>query len=227
MLWIPTIDEIPLSITNSEKDKVAVVVKAVGKATKTLHRFKKGRVIGIRGPFGNNFTENPNKILLIGGGTGIVPLYFLAKKMIKKIKKLTFIIGAKTKDDLLFLNELIFLCKKQNIISTTEDGSFGLKCIATKPLNKLLSTEDYDMIYACGPELMIRNVFDIAEKNNLPMEASLERLMRCGIGLCGSCSVGKYRVCKDGPVFDSKKLREIKHEFGRLKLDNYGKLISI
>jgi len=83
------------------------------------------------------------------------------------------------------------------------------------------------MIYSCGPELMLRSVFDIAEKHKTPIEASLERLMRCGIGLCGSCVIGKYRVCRDGPIFSSIQLREIKNEFGRSKLDFDGKTINI
>jgi dihydroorotate dehydrogenase electron transfer subunit len=75
-----------------------------------------------------------------------------------------------------------------------------------------------DMIYACGPELMVRKVFDLAQKNKMALEASLERLMRCGIGLCGSCMIGKYRVCKDGPVFTSAQLYEVKDELGISRL---------
>jgi len=225
MLWIPSVDEIPLSIMNSENGIVSVTVKAVGDATKALHKLEKGDFIGIRGPFGNNFSENFNKVLMIGGGTGIAPLYFLARKLIGNAKEVIFITGAKTKNDLLFLSSLEELLRKPTILSTTEDGSYGLKCIVTDPLIKLLNREKIDVIYTCGPELMLQNVFKIAEQYKIPIEASLERLMRCGIGLCGSCVIGKYRVCRDGPIFNSKQLREIQDEFGHSKLDFDGKTI--
>ena len=227
MLWIPDVDEIPLSIMNYENGRVFVTVKSVGDATKALHKLKKGDLIGIRGPFGNNFTENFNKVLMIGGGTGIAPLYFLVRKLIGKAKEIFFITGAKTKNDLLFLSSLEELSRKNKIFFTTEDGSYGFKSIVTQPLLKLLNREKIDIIYACGPELMLQNVFKIAEQYKIPIEASLERLMRCGIGLCGSCVIGKYRVCRDGPIFSSIQLREIQNEFGRSKLDFDGKTINI
>ena len=227
MLWIPRVDEIPLSIMNSENGKVSITVKAVGTATIALNKLKKGEFIGVRGPFGNNFTENFGKVLLIGGGTGIAPLFFLVRKLVGKAKQVTFITGAKTKNELLFLSSLKDLFNKQTLLSTTEDGSYGLTGIATRPLGDLLRKEKFDIIYACGPELMISNVFGITEKYGVPIEASLERLMRCGIGLCGSCVIGKYRVCRDGPVFNSVRLREIQDEFGCSKLDYDGKTIPI
>jgi dihydroorotate dehydrogenase electron transfer subunit len=227
MLWIPKLDEIPLSIMNSEKGRVSVTVKDVGNATNALCKLSAGDVIGIRGPFGNGFTLNLNKVLLIGGGTGIAPLFFLAKKMINKVKELTFITGAKTKNELLFLDSLMDMCKKQSFLPTTDDGSCGLKCLVTEPIDKLLNENHYDLIYTCGPEKMIHKVFAIAEKHEIQVEASLERLMKCGIGLCGSCVIGKFRVCRDGPVFNSSQLRELKNEFSRSKLDTYGKVISI
>jgi dihydroorotate dehydrogenase electron transfer subunit len=83
------------------------------------------------------------------------------------------------------------------------------------------------MIYTCGPEQMMRKVLDLAEKHEIALEASLERLMRCAIGLCGSCVVGKYRVCRDGPVFTANQLEEVKREFGISKRDFNGKRISL
>jgi len=218
MLWIPRVDEIPLSIMNVEGNQVSVTVKAVGEATRTLHKMKSGETVGLRGPFGNSFTETRGKVLMVGGGTGTAPLLFLAKKLAAKAKRLALVIGAKTKTELLFLNPLDALCTEQSTVATTEDGSYGLKCLATEPLDKLLNKEKFDMIYACGPEPMIRQVFDLTEKRHIAMEASLERLMRCGIGLCGSCVIGKYRVCRDGPVFTAAQLSEVKDELGISKL---------
>ncbi len=220
MLWIPTVDEIPLSIMNTEGTSVAVTVKNVGDATRHLHQMKRGDTIGVRGPFGNHFTPNNGNVLLIGGGTGTTPLLYLAKQLATTAKRLSFIMGAKTRNELLFLNQLEPLCTEPPT-ATTEDGTYGLKCLATQPLETLLAEkgkEKIDMVYACGPERMTREVFNLTEKHRVPLEASLERLMRCGIGICGSCMIGKYRVCKDGPVFNSKRLREVKDELGISKL---------
>jgi dihydroorotate dehydrogenase electron transfer subunit len=227
MLWIPGIDEIPLSVLNAGNGEVSVTVKAVGDATRHLHKMETGDVVGVRGPFGNSFTESSGKVLMVGGGTGTAPLLFLAKKQAAKAERLAFVIGAKTKSELLFLNQLDALCTEQSTIAATEDGSYGIKCLATEPLEKLLKNDIFDMVYACGPEPMVRKVFALAEKRRIAMEASLERLMRCGIGLCGSCVIGRYRVCRDGPVFSSAQLREVKDELGISKLGFDGNRIPL
>lgn len=228
MLWIPGVDEIPLSILDANEDgAVSVAVKKVGEATQALHNKKTGEIIGIRGPFGNSFTLKRGRILMVGGGTGTAPLLFLAKKLASKATKLVFVIGAKTKEELLFIDKLEEVCTEGNLVATTEDGSYGIKCLATTPLESLLAKEKFNMIYTCGPEQMMRKVLDSAEKHGIALEASLERLMRCAIGLCGSCVVGKYRVCRDGPVFTTEQLREVKGELGIAKRDFTGKRIVL
>jgi dihydroorotate dehydrogenase electron transfer subunit len=214
MLWIPGIDEIPLSIMDTSNGIVSVIVKAVGDATRHLHNMTPGATIGIRGPFGNSFTESRGRVLLVGGGTGTAPLLFLAKQLAAKTERLSFVEGAKTAKELLFIKEIGGLCQEKNIITTTDDGTAGLQCLVTQPLSSLLEKERFDMIYVCGPEIMVKKIFEMTEKHKLPIEASLERLMRCGIGLCGSCVIGKYRVCRDGPVFNAAQLREMKDEIG-------------
>ncbi len=226
MLWIPGIDEIPLSVLNAGNGEVFVSVKAVGDATRHLHKMKTGQTVGIRGPFGTCFTESRGRVLLVGGGTGTAPLLFLAKRLAVKADRLSFVIGAKTKNELLFLNELDAVCTEQSVLATTEDGSYGMKCLATEPIEKLLDKEKFDFIYTCGPERMVRKVFDMADKRKIALEASLERLMRCGIGLCGSCVIGKYRVCRDGPVFTAAQLSEVKAEFGVSRLGFDGSRIQ-
>ena len=218
MLWLPGIDEIPLSVMDIGKDLVSVSVKEVGDATRHLHELKAGATVGVRGPFGNSFTESRGRVLLVGGGTGTAPLLFLAKQLATKTEKLSFVEGAKTKDELLFVRELGSVCNEKSLITTTEDGTYGLQCMVTEPIAKLLDREKFDMIYTCGPEVMVKKIFDLTEQRKLPLEASLERLMRCGIGLCGSCVIGKYRVCSDGPVFTASQLREVRDELGISKL---------
>jgi dihydroorotate dehydrogenase electron transfer subunit len=94
-------------------------------------------------------------------------------------------------------------------------------------LEALLTKEKIDMIYTCGPEQMIRKVCDLAEKYKIDLEASLERLMRCAIGLCGSCVIGNYRVCRDGPVFSDKQLKRTREELGVSKRDFDGREIPV
>lgn len=218
MLWIPGIDEIPLSIMDAGNGLVSVTVKAVGDATRHLHSMEAGQTVGVRGPFGNSFTESRGRVLLVSGGTGTAPLLFLAKQLSAKTERLSFVEGAKSKDELLFIRELGGVCSEKNLITTTEDGTAGLQCLVTEPLANLLDREKFDMIYTCGPEVMVKKIFELTEKRKLPIEASLERLMRCGIGLCGSCMIGKYRVCRDGPVFTAAQLREVQDELGISKL---------
>jgi dihydroorotate dehydrogenase electron transfer subunit len=228
MLWIPGVDEIPLSISDAGEDGIiAVAVKKVGSATKALHEMKSGELIGIRGPFGNSFAVRESKVLMVGGGTGVAPLLFLARRLVAKNARVVLVLGAKTEEELLFIDRLKRVCSGGNLVATTEDGSYGMKCLATSPLEEMMTKERYDMMYACGPEQMIGKAFDLAEAHGISVEASLERLMRCAIGLCGSCVIGKYRVCRDGPVFATERLREVKSELGVSKRDFDGRKISI
>jgi dihydroorotate dehydrogenase electron transfer subunit len=230
MLWIPGVDEIPLSIFDACEDgHVSVAVKMVGEATRALHAAKSGDFLGVRGPFGNSFAVVRGKVLMVAGGTGTAPLLFLAKKLASRISKSVFVLGAKTKNELLFMDRFQQIIVKSEIqlVTSTEDGSCGITGLCTEPVERILNEETFDMIYACGPEKMIRRVFELAEQHQTNSEASLERMMRCAIGLCGSCTIGKYRVCKDGPVFTSKQLREVKTEFGKSKRDLTGRSVPL
>lgn len=220
MIWIPGIDEIPLSISGVYPNGlISVTVAKVGEATEAMHRLKVGDFIGVRGPFGNYFKVSGRNLLIVGGGIGMAPLAFLAETLAEKASKITLINGAKTAEELLFLERVKSSLSKANanLIVLTEDGSLGVKGKATDPIYSLVEKERYDMIYACGPEGMIKSVFLIAEKANIPLQASLERIMRCGIGICGSCMIGKYRVCRDGPIFTSQQLRGVMEELGSYK----------
>ena len=230
MLWIPGVDEIPLSILDVDRERatVSVAVKRVGEATSTLHNMKAGDQIGVRGPFGNTFTLKKGKVLLVGGGVGIAPLTFLARELATKTApKIFVVLGAKTKEELIFLDRLKKLCEEENVLAATEDGSYGVKALASTLAESVMAREKFDAIYTCGPEPMTRAVLDCAEKFGVYAEASLERLMRCAIGLCGSCVIGCYRVCRDGPIFNIDQLKTVKSEFGVWKRDFDGKRIPV
>ncbi len=99
---------------------------------------KQEQPLGVRGPFGTSFTESRGRVLLVSGGTGTAPLLFLAKQLATKTERMSFVEGAKTKDELLFIRELNSVCSEKNLITTTEDGTYGLQCLVTEPLSKLL-----------------------------------------------------------------------------------------
>ena len=225
MLWIPGVDEIPLSISGLQRDEVSVTVAKVGEATEALHTKGKNDPIGVRGPFGKGFTLKKGNVLLVGGGTGLAPLRFLTQKLLETKAKITFLMGAKTKTELLFFEEIEGLLTKYGgkLLASTEDGTYGAKGVVTDFLEEVLSNVEFEIAYACGPEPMLVKVFNAAQKYEIPLEVSLERLMRCAIGICGSCVLGKYRVCRDGPVFNLEQLREIEDEFGKFKRDFSGK----
>jgi len=230
MLWIPGVDEIPLSILGvDEGGLVSVVVKNVGEATRALHEAKEGDVIGVRGPFGNSFSMVKGSVLIVAGGTGTAPLVFLANRLLPRITRGVFVLGAKTRSELLFMNQLeqSFNRSQVRLVTSTEDGSCGVTGLCTEPVEQILARETFNIVYTCGPEKMLRKVFELAEEHRTNLEASLERLMRCAIGLCGSCTIGKYRVCADGTVFNSKQLREVKTEFGNSKRDLTGRKIPL
>jgi len=225
MVWIPGVDEIPMSLSTIEDDYCAFTVAKVGEATRALHKMKEDDLIGIRGPFGTGFTYAKGKIMIAGGGTGLSPLAVLAENLSRLGANVTFLLGAKTKSELLFLDRVKRI--SANVVATTEDGSFGLKGLVTESVDKILAEKRFDMVYACGPEPMLVRMLSLAEKYNVPLQVSLERLMRCAVGLCGSCVIGIYRVCKDGPVFTDKQLKIVKNEFGKFTRDFDGKRIAI
>jgi dihydroorotate dehydrogenase electron transfer subunit len=226
MVWIPEVDEIPLSISIFGPGGIAgVTVKEVGDATRALCRKKESDLIGVRGPYGNGFSFLGEKALIVAGGIGVAPLAPLAEKLVERGIDVTFLLGVATRDDLVFLERIEgCLFNKSKLIVTTEDGSYGTKGFVTDSLVELLKEEKYDIIYTCGKERMMVEVFKIAEENSIPIQASLERYMKCGIGLCGHCILDPLglRVCVDGPVFNSEVLRKLT-DFGKYKRDATGR----
>lgn len=226
MIWIPGVDEIPISISAATQQGAAsITVEKVGHATEILHKKGKGDIIGVRGPYGNFFTPEKGKVMLVGGGTGLIPLTFLAEKLAKTKTKMTFLLGAKTKNELLFLDRTSKI--DSEILAVTEDGSYGLKGLVTEAAEQILKKERFNMIYTCGPEKMMLKIFLLAESHGLPLQASFERLMRCAVGLCGQCVIGPFRVCRDGPVFSTEQLRQIREEFGSFKLGFDGRKVFL
>jgi len=229
MVWIPGVDEIPISLSGINTDgNTSITVHDVGDASRALNKKQKGEKVGIRGPFGKGFVPSKGNVMVVGGGTGIGPLIPLTEKIVKIADKLTVMSGVKNQDNLLFVDRVDQICSEGNseTVYTTEDGSYEFSGFITDQAEQKLMSEKFDMVYTCGPELMMYKMFLLTEHYKVPLQASLERIMRCSIGLCGSCQIGKLRVCKDGPVLTSEQLRSVKEEFGKFRLDATGKKIK-
>ena len=231
MIYVPGLEEIPMSLSTIRPDGLAsITVKAVGETTRALQGLSSGDELGVRGPFGHGFELEGRRPLLVGGGTGVAPLMPLVELMTSSGLSPKLIIAAKSRGDLLFLNRAIEALGEENVLVATEDGSMGFKGLATELARAELSRGSYDALYACGREPMLVALLDMALEAGLEaVQFSLERLVKCGMGLCGHCALGPYRVCSDGPVFDLEMLVNpaVRAELGRLWRDESGKLMPI
>ena len=217
MVWVPGVDEIPMSVSYWNKPEAGITVLPVGEATEALSRLKKRDSVGIRGPFGTSFQSSQGRHLLVGGGIGMAPLRFLVRTLVEQNSEVTVVAAAKSAKNLIFLDELRSISNKEiQLIVSTDDGTAGFKGLATDVVRELLSKEQFGGIFTCGPELMMIGLFELAQSRGIEYQASLERFMKCGCGLCGTCSLDPTGdlVCIDGPVFTGAQLAEI-DEFGK------------
>jgi dihydroorotate dehydrogenase electron transfer subunit len=223
MVWIPGINELPMSVMISkEPGKAAFTVRKHGPASTGLFNIKEGQQIGIRGPYGNSFDLKEGKLLLVGGGTGLVPMMRLLS-FVKPTDDVTVLIGAKSKDEVFFEGFANSMLEKNShkVLVSTDDGSYGEKGFVTDLVEKLVDESHFDGVYVCGPEIMMYKTVQSAHSRNMFVQASLERMMKCGVGICGSCCVGEDLVCRDGTVFDGEHLSSNK-EFGHFYRNKAG-----
>ncbi|MDY0386344.1 MAG: dihydroorotate dehydrogenase electron transfer subunit [Methanolobus sp.] len=210
MVWIHGVDEIPMTLSS----KNSITVQKIGDATEKLFALEEGSELGIRGPFGTGFTlpEKDEKILVIAGGVGAAPLAPLAEYAASKGICMSIILGARNADELLFADRFAS-CGELHL--TTDDGS-AHRCGFVTDILTETDVAAYNKIYTCGPEMMMKCIFDMLEKEEAleKTEFSLHRYFKCGIGVCGACCMDKagLRVCKDGPVFNGIQL--VDSEFG-------------
>lgn len=221
MLWIPNENEKPFGISFQDKNSFGCTIAKVGPFTKKLFELKKGDSIGFRGVFGKPFDIKGKNIVLVAGGYGAGPLRFLAERAIQENTKVNLIAGARNKELLLYKNQIF---ENITLHHTTDDGSFGMKGFTTQKLKELLDKDDsIDMIYTVGPEVMMKKVMEISDEYNIDCQLSIERYMKCGYGICGSCCVDNLgiRMCVEGPCIDKKLVKQIT-EFGKYHRDASG-----
>jgi dihydroorotate dehydrogenase electron transfer subunit len=200
----------PISINfiDYQRNELWLLIQIVGEGTRKLSEIKSNDILNLLLPLGNSFTI-PNRhninVLLVGGGVGIAPLLYLGYKLQEKGVNCHFLLGGRSKDNLLQLEQFSEYGK---VYTTTEDGTHGEKGFVTN--HSVLSTK-FDFIYTCGPTPMMKAVANFAKQNNIECEVSLENTMACGFGACLCCVTdsidGHVCVCTEGPVFNISKLK--------------------
>ncbi|MDR2384243.1 MAG: dihydroorotate dehydrogenase electron transfer subunit [Tannerella sp.] len=202
----------PISINyvNKERNELWLLIQIVGPGTQKMAQYVSGDIVNTIVPLGNGFTVPQSvtdlKILLVGGGVGTAPILFMGKILKEMYFNLVFLLGGRTKNDIMQMDEFQ---KLGTVYVTTEDGSKGEKGFVTNHSTLLVSRE-FGKIYACGPKPMMEAVAKYAKDRNIDCEVSLENMMACGIGACLCCVEktvkGNVCVCTEGPVFNINQL---------------------
>lgn len=200
----------PISINFVDRDRneLWLLVRVAGEGTRHLVALAEGRVLSLVLPLGKGFSipaDTVSKVLLAGGGVGVAPMLYLGSELKKRGFEVAFLLGARSKGDLLELEEFE---KIGSVYVSTDDGSMGEHGLITK--NSALQ-KSWQMLYCCGPMPMMKAMAAYAMRNNIECEVSLENRMACGVGACLCCVEdtveGNLCVCKEGPVFNIKRLK--------------------
>ncbi len=224
MVWLPGFDEKPIALVPWGK-KYCLNIEGKGNATKKMLDLKAWEKLGVRGPYGRGFSYGGKikKAAIVAGGIGIDSIILLAQLLHENKCKTKIILGGRTKERIIFEDELK---KFGEVTVTTDDGSYGEKGYNVQALERMLAKEKFGIIYACGPEAMMVKAFGLAKKHGCGFECSVERYMKCGIGICGECVVNDKLACIDGPVFSREELEKM-GEFGEIAYLKSGKRVGL
>lgn len=202
----------PLGIAgvNRKRGVVRLVYRFVGEATNILGDVCSGDMLSVVGPLGHGFDLSAKNPLLVGGGTGLAPLLFLAETFVKEGVRPDVLMGGRTADDLFWKDMYVDLVERMGL--TTDDGSLATKGTVMAELPLMLRRLHYDCVYVCGPVPMMKAVSAAVLEKGIRCQVSLEKYMACGLGACLSCScqgIGRrLKVCQDGPVFWAEEVAE-------------------
>ena len=192
---------------DTKTGNVTIIYRRVGKGTAEMQQLRPGDVLNVEGPLGEGtFTTTPGKVLLAGGGVGLAPLIFLAKRLDHPV----VLVAGKSAAETFWTK--FFEPYADKIYITTDDGSKGIKGFAVDALPQIFSDQPIDRVSVCGPTVMMKTIAQASAKAGIACEVSMEKRMACGIGVCLGCTFeskldGKrYKVCADGPVFDAKEV---------------------
>jgi len=225
MLYVYGVGEVPISISGSpgDLDMLVHTTRAVGTVTKAMRKLKVGDAIGVRGPYGTSWPVDRVKgfdVVIVAGGIGLAPLrpviYYLLDNR-DKFGKIVLLYGTRTPDDILYKNELKKWRGRFDIEThITVDRAVGAWQGNVGVVTTLIGKAPFDPMNAiamvCGPEIMMRFTALALQKRGVSDDriyVSMERNMKCGIGLCGHCQMGSEFVCKDGPVYNYDYIKNI------------------
>jgi dihydroorotate dehydrogenase electron transfer subunit len=222
MIWLPGDDELPMSLSYTDGPVKGVTIKAMGESTRRVLSALPGAKVGVRGPYGGSFDLAPRRILVVAGGSGAAVLAPAAEAAIRSGARVSVALGATTRAELLFAQR--FRSMGAEVTVATDDGSVGERGFVTGPTSRLLASNRFDAVWTCGPEVMMVKVAQSARACGVRTYCSVERHMKCALGMCDACSLGPYHVCTDGPVFDSERLFA-ETEFGKFHRDASGRRV--
>jgi dihydroorotate dehydrogenase electron transfer subunit len=212
-------DEKPMSVAEVRPSLQLAIARA-GPCSKKLAELKSGECIYVRGPLGKPFWPVGKRWLMVGGGYGFAPLRYLARVGLESGMEVESICGARSKG-------LLMKNAPGKNYQTTDDGSAGVKGNVITALEPLLanSKTKFDCVYSCGPEKMMKAVALACKKAGVKSQLSVERYMKCGIGVCGHCAMGGWLSCIDGPAIGGEEALE-NPEFGVLHKDRAGRKVK-
>ena len=206
----------PLSIHDAGKDGIELFFKVAGQGTEILSRKKPGAALDLIGPLGKGFTISDGmkgrRAFCVGGGRGIAPLYFLTRELGAHGVRTTVFYGGRRLADIPLRDK--FEKAGIEIHCSTDNGSFGFGGLVTELVSRELERAKPDLVYACGPDPMMKALASLAAKHGIPSEFSLESVMGCGIGACWGCvhrirnenGDGWTKICEEGPVFSRERI---------------------
>ena len=202
----------PISICSVRSGALEFAFEVKGEGTRWLSKRKPGEMLDVLGPLGNAFSIPEGNIIVVGGGIGVPPL-LLAAELAKG--GVTALLGFTDKSRVIMRDAFENACDE--VLISTDDGSFGEKGYVTDMLSKLLEGGRYEAVFACGPRPMLRAVFELCQLHGVSCQVSLEERMGCGVGACLVCAcatlsqcgqgvVQMSRVCMEGPVFPAHEV---------------------
>jgi len=220
MVWVPGDDELPMSLSFTEGTSKGITVKGMGETSRRFQEIQVGDPVGLRGPYGNRFDLAPSHVLVVAGGSGAAVLAPAAEAVRGRGAEVSVALGATTRDELLFRER--FERMGASVAVATDDGSEGERGFVTPVAERLLAAGRFDAVWTCGPEVMMEKVAVLGARHGVPVFCSVERQMKCALGMCDACALGPLHVCVDGPVFGAEVLRAT-GEFGRFHRDSSGR----
>ncbi|MGQ9478750.1 MAG: dihydroorotate dehydrogenase electron transfer subunit [Thermoproteota archaeon] len=226
MVWRPGDGEIPITPSLIKEDSIFLTIEKVGFTSSRLAALMPGDTVFLRGPYGRGFNiESPGRYLLVGGGTGAASLTPAYIKLAERGVETFFLVGGRNRDNLVYVNKLREL--NAPLLVSTDDGSEGFHGTLPELFEKVVSESLYENVLTIGPEKMMVKIAKKCLEKGISCQVSLVRIVKCGVGICGSCTLDPVglRVCVEGPVFKGEEI--LGTDFGSYMRDETGRRVEV